>query len=71
MKKYITMSGKTRYLPSESDLLIAIELDNGFCLSCGAENEGIEPDSSKYTCECCNKPMVYGAEQLLLMNLYH
>jgi len=71
MKKYITMSGKTKYLPSESDLLIAIELDNGFCLSCGAENEGIEPDARKYTCSCCNKPRVYGAEQLFLMNLYH
>ena len=71
MKEYISKSGLKLFKPSESDLLIAIELDNGFCLSCGAENEGIEPDSRKYVCVCCNKPTVYGAEQLLLMNLYH
>ena len=35
------------------------------------EAERIEPDARKYTCACCDKPKVYGAEELLLMGLYH
>ena len=71
MKEYTSKTGLKLFKPSASDLLIAIELDNGFCLACGAENEGIEPDARKYTCDCCDKNLVYGAEQLFLMNLYH
>ncbi len=42
-------------------------LDNpGFCIRCGAEAEGVEPDARKYECECCGEPGVYGAEELLL-----
>jgi hypothetical protein len=71
MKEYTSKTGLKLFKPSASDLLIAIELDNGFCLACGAENEGIEQDARKYKCDCCDKSLVYGAEQLLLMNLYH
>lgn len=45
-------------------------LDNpGFCLACGEEVEGVEPDARKYECECecCGEKKVYGAEELLLM----
>lgn len=43
-------------------------LDNpGFCLACGAEVEGVEPDARKYECEVCGAHKVYGAEELLLM----
>ena len=42
-------------------------LDNpGFCLACGAEAEGVEPDARKYTCEACGEKQVYGAEELLM-----
>lgn len=41
--------------------------DVGFCLACGAENEGVEPDARKYECDECGKEKVYGAEELLLM----
>lgn len=42
-------------------------LDNpGFCLSCGQEQDGCEPDARKYTCEHCGKREVYGAEELLM-----
>ena len=71
MKAYTSKTGLKLFKPSASDLLIAIELNNGFCLSCGAENEQIEPDARKYSCTCCNACLVYGAEQLFLMNLYH
>jgi len=71
MKQLKLMNAKTVFVPSENELVEAIELENGFCLACGAENEGIEPDARKYTCDCCEKPRVFGAEQLFLMNLYH
>jgi hypothetical protein len=43
-------------------------LDNpGFCIACGEEAEGCEPDAREYTCEHCGKDKVYGAEELLFM----
>jgi len=43
-------------------------LDNpGFCLACGSEADGCEPDAQRYTCEYCDEPRVYGAEQILMM----
>lgn len=41
-------------------------LDNpGFCIQCGCEADGVEPDAQRYTCESCGAPAVYGAEELL------
>lgn len=43
-------------------------LDNpGFCIRCGEDAEGVEPDAREYECECCGEPGVYGADELLLM----
>ena len=39
----------------------------GFCLACGEDADGCEPDAEMYECECCGEPQVYGAEQLLFM----
>jgi hypothetical protein len=41
--------------------------NTGFCLACGAEAYGVEPDARKYECEDCGAHKVYGAEELLLM----
>lgn len=38
----------------------------GFCLSCGAEEEGVEPDAENYKCHTCGAMDVYGAEQVLI-----
>ena len=50
-------------------IVAAIECDDnrGFCLACGAEAYGVEPDARRYVCESCGKPKVYGAEELLMM----
>ena len=37
----------------------------GFCLACGAEADGCEPDARGYECEVCGAHEVYGAEELL------
>lgn len=43
-------------------------LDNpGFCIACGEEADGCEPDARRYRCECCGAMAVYGAEELILM----
>ena len=42
-------------------------LDNpGFCVSCGEDAEGVEPDARRYKCEHCGKRAVYGADEVLL-----
>lgn len=42
-------------------------LDNpGFCLVCGNEQDGCEPDAENYECESCGAEQVFGAEQLLI-----
>jgi len=37
----------------------------GFCVYCGKEAYGVEPDAREYVCENCDEPGVYGAEELL------
>ena len=45
-----------------------VSLDNpGFCINCGQNADGCEPDATKYKCECCGAHAVYGAEFLLEM----
>lgn len=39
----------------------------GFCVACGANAMGVEPDACKYKCAKCGKAAVYGAEELVLM----
>jgi hypothetical protein len=40
--------------------------DPGFCICCGTDALGVEPDARQYECESCGEPGVYGAEELLL-----
>lgn len=47
------------------------ELSNpGFCVGCGADADGVEPDAERYECEECGKRSVYGAEQVLIMGAF-
>jgi hypothetical protein len=47
-------------------------LDNpGFCLACGEEADGVEPDARKYECEYCGAHAVYGASEVLIGGMYH
>ena len=39
----------------------------GYCLACGAEADGVEPDAREYECESCGASEVYGAEELIIM----
>ena len=52
-------------------IMVAVQDDDGrgFCLACGAEAYGVEPDARRVECEECGKARVYGAEELLLMTV--
>jgi hypothetical protein len=39
----------------------------GFCVGCGAEHDGFEPDARNCECESCGELNVFGAEELALM----
>lgn len=42
-------------------------LDNpGFCISCGEDADGCEPDARNYTCDVCGEKAVFGAEELAM-----
>jgi predicted RNA-binding Zn-ribbon protein involved in translation (DUF1610 family) len=68
-ESYRTKRGKTRWRPvvTEDELM---ELDTtGFCVACGVEVLGVEPDARQYACEDCGEETVYGLEELVLMGL--
>lgn len=70
--QYTTKTGKTQWKPVYNKAFErkAMEGDGtGFCLACGEEAYGVEPDARKYTCENCQAPKVYGLEELVLMGL--
>jgi len=50
-------------------IIEAIAEDNciGFCLTCGDEAEGVEPDREKMKCLTCGNYTVYGCETILIM----
>lgn len=55
---------------TKEQILEAVEADDniGFCIDCGEEHDGIEPDARHYECENCGKHSVYGVEELLIMD---
>lgn len=64
-----TKSGKTVFLPTMDAEFESAMMDGntGFCIACGADADGVEPDARKYECESCSEPRVYGLEELVLM----
>ena len=41
--------------------------DPGFCLHCGTDADGCEPDARHHKCDSCGRLTVFGAEEVLLM----
>lgn len=52
-------------------VMAAVEEDDnvGFCVKCGSEQYGCEPDMRNGECECCGEQAVYGAEELLVSGM--
>lgn len=69
---YTTRSGVKRFRPVIENADSFRELSGemtGWCLACGTEAYGVEPDARRYTCESCGAPFVFGLEELLMMGL--
>lgn len=69
---YKTKNGEDRFRPvitEEEYRSLTYDSSPGFCLSCGLECDGVEPDAKRYECESCGVKLVYGLEELLLMGL--
>lgn len=64
----IIAGGPAPVVISQARIMQAIEDGGnaGFCLACGAEADGCEPDARNYTCESCGAHEVYGAEECLM-----
>ncbi len=41
----------------------------GFCVACGEDADGCEPDARNYECECCGEHKVYGAAEIMQLTL--
>lgn len=52
---------------TQSRVIEAVKEDDhrGFCIYCGEEASNVEPDARNYTCDACEEPGVFGAEELL------
>lgn len=70
-REYKARNGQTRYMPSVAQFEAMIGEQEGWCVACGEEQSGVEPDARRYTCECCGEQTVYGAEEMVLMGLVH
>ena len=68
-QQYITRNGAKQWKPSIEYVMLLSEAYKGFCVGCGKVQSSVEPDARKYTCESCNAPKVYGAEELVIMGL--
>ncbi len=51
---------------SEEEYADLTENYGGFCIECGEQAYGVEPDARRYRCESCGANAVYGAEELLI-----
>jgi len=63
MHKSITVD---RIMDAVESAMTSLE-NPGFCIACGDDAYGCEPDAREYICESCGAPAVYGAEELMMM----
>ena len=68
--RFISAKGKAefRFTMSEQEYHNMDNDSEGCCVRCGEVAYGVEPDARNYTCESCDKPGVYGAQELLMMD---
>ena len=70
---YKSKGGDTLYRPNltqrEAEHLMVADEMVGWCLACGSELGGVEPDAERVRCEVCGESKVYGVEQLMIMGI--
>jgi len=69
---YTAANGSKQFKPQLSAKQMETIMFNsgtGWCLHCGEEVDGVEPDARRYVCETCGLPKVYGIEELMMRGL--
>ena len=57
---------RERVLAEAEDQMFGLG-NTGFCVACGEDRGGCEPDAERYPCESCGENQVYGATELMMM----
>ena len=65
----MTSPTSTKRVFTLEDVQRANEEMNGFCLACGHEQGGCEPDARRYSCEACGEKQVFGPHEILFMGM--
>lgn len=68
-RPYQARNGNMQVKPSLQLVMTMNGKSEGFCLSCGGIQGGVEPDAKGYKCVGCDAPKVYGPESLVMMDL--
>ena len=55
-----------RVLEAAQSQMFGLE-NPGFCVACGEDAMGCQPDDCNYKCECCGERKVFGAQELMFM----
>jgi hypothetical protein len=55
-----------RVLAAAKEQMTGLE-NPGFCLACGEDADGCEPDARNYECEVCGANEVFGAAEVMMM----
>ena len=63
MHKSLTID---KVMPAAEDQMYGLG-NAGFCLACGEERDGCEPDAENYPCEACGEHKVMGASELMMV----
>jgi len=65
----VTTTARHRFVFTQAQCL-GMDLDDiGGCTACGETAYGVEPDARRYECDHCGAKRVYGAQELMLMDL--
>jgi len=65
----MTSPTSTKRVFTLEDVQRANDEMNGFCLACGNEQGGCEPDARRYECEACGEKQVFGPHEILFMGM--
>jgi len=65
----MTSPSSTKRVFTLEDVQRANDEMNGFCLACGFEQGGCEPDARRYKCEACGEKQVFGPHEILFMGM--
>jgi len=69
-EQYTNRNGEQRWRPIFNKEFEQLVQDNhGFCIACGNDQSGVEPDARGYRCDECHQMKVFGLEELVMMGL--